>query len=125
MSLLLDTHTLLWWLSADPTLSAEARSAISSGESVVFVSAASVWEIAIKKGIGKLEAPDDLEEQLAHHQFDALPISTRHALVAGGLPHHHEDPFDRMLVAQAQVEGLTMVTRDPRLSEYVVPILTA
>lgn len=125
MNLLLDTHTLLWWLSADPTLSVEARSAIASGESVVFVSAASVWEIAIKQGIGKLEAPDDLEAQLEHHQFDALPISTKHALVAGGLPHHHEDPFVRMLVAQAQVEGLTIVTRDSRLSLYGVTTLTA
>ena len=125
MSLLLDTHTLLWWLAADPTLSDEARSAIGSDDSVVLVSAASVWEIAIKKGIGKLDAPDDLEAQLERHQFDLLPITAKHALLAGGLAHHHEDPFDRMLIAQAQIEGLRIVTRDPRIGQYGVPILTA
>jgi PIN domain nuclease of toxin-antitoxin system len=121
---LLDTQALLWWLGADPTLSDEARSAIS-GEEPVFVSAASVWEVAIKQGIGRLMAPEDLEQQLERHQFDPLPISARHALVAGALPHHHDDPFDRMLVAQAQVERLTLVTRDPRISQYEVPILRA
>ena len=125
MSLLLDTHTLLWWLSADPTLSDEAREAIAREDQIVFVSAASAWEISTKKGIGKLEAPDDLEERLRQHQFEPLAISVQQALAAGELPHHHDDPFDRMLVAQAQVERLTVVTRDPRIRAYDVPILTA
>ena len=125
MNLLLDTHALLWWLTSDQTLSGEARTAIASTESGVFVSAASIWEIAIKKGIGKLAAPDDLEQQLEHHEFEPVPVSVRHALAAGGLPRHHDDPFDRMLVAQAQVERLTIVTRDPRMSAYDVPILPA
>ena len=125
MSFLLDAHALLWWLADDPTLSGEARRVIADAESVVFVSAATVWEIAIKQSIGKLSAPSDLERQLQLHRFDPLPISVAHAYAAGFLPHHHDDPFDRMLVAQAEAEGLTIVTRDPRIARYGVPLLAA
>jgi len=125
VNLLLDTHALLWWLEDHVTLRDEARVAIADGGNVVFVSSATAWEIAVKKSLGKLEAPDDLEAALAASRFDPLPISIAHALAAGALPRHHDDPFDRMLVAQAQSEGLTLVTRDARLTEYDVPILEA
>jgi PIN domain nuclease of toxin-antitoxin system len=91
----------------------------------VVVSVAAVWEIAIKRALGKLDAPDDLEAQLAKHDFSTLPISVRHALAAGALKRHHNDPFDRMLIAQAMLEGLTIVTRDSRFGQYGVPLLPA
>jgi PIN domain nuclease of toxin-antitoxin system len=123
--LLLDTHVLLWWLADDPTLSPAAREAIARAEAEVAVSAASAWEISIKRELGKLKAPDDLGPQLARHRFQALPITITHALLAGSLPRHHDDPFDRMLVAQAHLEGMTLVTRDLRLGLYGVRTLLA
>jgi PIN domain nuclease of toxin-antitoxin system len=87
------------------------------------VSAASAWEISIKKALGTLAAPDDLEQQVRAGGFTALPISLAHGIAAGQLPRHHEDPFDRMLIAQAFAEGLTIVTRDKRFNEYAVPLL--
>ncbi|MDQ3662720.1 MAG: type II toxin-antitoxin system VapC family toxin [Actinomycetota bacterium] len=125
MRLLLDTHVLLWWLSNDPSLPPEAESAIADPGATVFVSAASAWEIAIKQALGKLDAPNDLENQVEVNRFEALPITISHAYSAGALPRHHDDPFDRMLVAQALAEGLTIVTRDSRLSRYGVPTLSA
>jgi len=125
MNLLLDTHVLLWWLEDNPVLSDKARAAISDGKRGVFVSAASAWEIAIKKALGKLEAPDDLEAALPANAFQALPISMAHALTAGALPAYHGDPFDRMLVAQAMLENLTLVTRDENIARYNVPVLWA
>lgn len=125
MRLLLDTHVLLWWLADDPTLSPAARKAIARAEAEVAVSAASAWEISIKRELGKLRAPDDLELQLTRHSFQALPITITHALLAASLPRHHDDPFDRMLVAQARLEGMTLVTRDPRLGLYGIPTLSA
>jgi PIN domain nuclease of toxin-antitoxin system len=121
--LLLDTHALLWWLADDPALSPVARGAIATGPTRVFVSAASAWEMSIKHAQGKLESPDDLEAQLITHRFQPLPITVAHALVAGRLPRHHGDPFDRMLIAQAQLHQLTVVTHDPRFQPYGVPIL--
>lgn len=123
--LLLDTHALLWWLADDPALSPVARAAIAAGPTRVFVSAASAWEMSIKHAQGKLESPDDLEAQLITHRFQPLPITVAHALVAGRLPRHHGDPFDRMLIAQAQFHQLTVVTHDPRFQPYSVPILWA
>jgi PIN domain nuclease of toxin-antitoxin system len=123
--LLLDTHALLWWLADDPRLAADARAAVASPESLVSVSAASAWELSIKEALGRVRLPDDLEEQLERSAFSPLPITVAHALRAGGLPLHHADPFDRMLVAQAQLEGLTLVTRDPRIAAYGVATLRA
>jgi PIN domain nuclease of toxin-antitoxin system len=123
--LLLDTHALLWWLVDDPRLAPEARDAVASPESFVAVSAASAWELSIKRALGRLELPDRLEEQLERAGLSPLPITIAHALHAGRLPRHHADPFDRMLVAQAQLEGLTVVTRDPRIAEYGVSTLAA
>lgn len=125
MRLLLDTHVLLWWLANDLELKPNARSLIAAPESMVFVSAASAWEISIKRALGKLAAPDDLEAQLLRQRFSPLAISIGHALTAGALPRHHEDPFDRLLVAQAGLEGLTIATRDPRFEPYGVPTLAA
>jgi len=120
--LLLDTHALLWWL-ADDGLTDPARDAIADPANLVMVSAASAWEISIKKALGKLQAPDDIERQVDDGGFTPLPISIAHGLDAGQLPRHHEDPFDRMLIAQAIAEGLTIVTHDKRFSQYAVPTL--
>ena len=125
MNLLLDTHVLLWWLSDDSALGTEARAAIANPETEVFVSAASAWEIAIKVGLGKLDAPDDLEAALVANSFQPLPIEVAHALAADRLPEHHRDPFDRMLIAQAMVEGLTLVTHDRAFGAYEVALLDA
>jgi PIN domain nuclease of toxin-antitoxin system len=124
MRLLLDTQALLWWL-ADEGLTTQARDAISDPANIVVVSAASAWEISIKKALGKLTAPDDLEQQVQEGGFSPLPISIAHALAAGHLARHHEDPFDRMLIAQAFAEGLTIVTRDKRFDDYGVALLPA
>ncbi|MGI8824997.1 MAG: type II toxin-antitoxin system VapC family toxin [Chloroflexota bacterium] len=124
MRLLLDTHVLLWWLADDPTLSPAARDPIGSRANVVAVSAATAWEISIKHALGKLVAPDDLEAQLDANNFQGLPITLANALAAGSLPRHHDDPFDRMLVAQARAGGFILVSRDPGLSRYDVELLT-
>ena len=125
MTLLLDTHALLWWLSDDRTLSKAARRAIADPVAVVYVSAVTAWEIAIKRALGKLSAPDDLEDQMRGGGLSELPVTVADALVAGALPRHHDDPFDRMLVAQAHRRALTVVTRDPSIELYGVPVLAA
>jgi len=125
MNLLLDTHALLWWLGADPELSQQAREAISNRENLVFVSAATIWEMTIKKALGKLKTPGNLEEALEANNFLPLPITISHALDVGKLPLIHQDPFDRMLVAQAGVEGLTLVTRDENIQKYKAPCILA
>ncbi len=125
MKLMLDTHVLLWWLDDNPTLTEAVRTAIRERHATVFVSAATVWEIAIKQAIGKLDTPGDLEEAVAASRFEPLPITFNHAAVAGKLPRHHDDPFDRMLIAQAQIERLTLVTHDKRLGAYDTSILWA
>lgn len=122
MRLLLDTHTLLWWL-ADRRLGQEARERIADPDTLVAVSAASVWEAAIKASLGKLRVPGSLADAVADNGFEALPISLRHAASAGALPPHHRDPFDRMLIAQAVAEGLTIVTRDAAFNAYEVAVL--
>ena len=123
MSFLLDTHILLWWLSDDALLPAAAREAIASPESEVLVSAATAWEIAIKQAAGRLEAPDDLLEAVDDSDFETLPITAAHALAAGALPPHHSDPFDRMLIAQALADSLTLISVDNRFPQYDVELL--
>ena len=125
MNLLLDTHALLWWLTDDSKLSATARAAISDPEAVIHVSAISVWEISIKRAIGKLTFPGDPAEKVESEEFAALPITFADATTAGALPRHHQDPFDRMLIAQAMSSGLQLVTRDPIFSLYDVDVLSA
>ncbi len=124
-SLLLDTHVLLWALSDDPSLSISAREAIVDGRHRVLVSPVSAWEITIKKALGKLRAPDDLEAQLERHRFTPLDVTIAHALAVGELPDHHADPFDRLLIAQARTDRLTLVTRDVRIKDYDVAVLAA
>jgi PIN domain nuclease of toxin-antitoxin system len=123
-NLLLDTHAFLWAIDNDPRLSQKAREAIVDGNNVVFVSAATAWEIAIKRSIGKLKAPDgDYLEELRLHRFTPLNITSEHALAVENLPFHHNDPFDRMLVVQARLEDLILVTRDPRIMAYEVRVI--
>ena len=124
MRLLLDTHVLLWWLADDDRLSAAAREAVNVAAEVRF-SVASVWEIAIKRALGRLEVPEDYLEAVDASNIRLLPITGPHAEAAGALPRHHDDPFDRMLVAQAWTEELTLVTADRRLPDYSVPVLLA
>ena len=125
MRLLLDTSTLLWWLDDDRKLGAAARAAIASPDNEVYVSAASAWEISVKRASGKLEAPFDVADALERSFFIELPIEVAHAMAAGELPSHHKDPFDRMLVAQARVEGLTLVAHDAGIARYDVELLDA
>ena len=125
MNLLLDTHTLIWVFDSNPTLSEDARDAIADGENEVFVSSVTAWEIAIKRGLKKLALKGDYRNGMKLYRFTPLPISTDHALAVEHLPQHHGDPFDRLLIAQAQLESLTLVTRDERFSDYGVPVIGA
>lgn len=120
--LLLDTHVFLWWRANDPKLTESVRSAVSAAD-LVFVSVASAWEAAIKVALGKLDLPDTIEAGVIESGFEKLLITFVHAEAAARLPPHHSDPFDRMLIAQAQAEGLTLVTHDRRIEAYQVPIL--
>ena len=123
MSLLLDTHVVLWWLLDDTTLSEDVKARLDDDPDV-WVSAATIWEVAIKEAVGKLEAPPNVAEEIAGSGFRQLPISFEHAVAIGHLPLLHRDPFDRILVAQARCEGLTLVTRDRRIHRYDVDLLT-
>ncbi len=125
--LLLDTHALLWWLLDSPELSATARAAVAAPAQRVLVSAASAWELATKYRIGKLpeaqDIVDNLPQYLRKQRFEALPVSIEHALAAGQLPGPHRDPFDRMLMAQAQLERAAVVTLDPVFKDYGLPVI--
>lgn len=123
MNLLLDTHVVLWALSDDQRLGSGAREAIVDGRNLVFVSAVSAWEITIKKALGKIRAPDGFFEELERHRFTPLDVTCGHALAVGRLPLLHADPFDRLLLAQAAEEHLTLVTHDRRLEAYGGAIL--
>jgi PIN domain nuclease of toxin-antitoxin system len=125
MNLLLDTHTLLWWLDASPSLSEIAKKKISDVSNIVLVSAAVIWEIRIKEALGKLKIPANFRQVLDRQPFEMLPITVDHAHAVGNLPPHHRDPFDRMLIAQAKVEGLTLVTHDSVFQQYRIPIIKA
>ena len=123
MNLLLDTHAVLWWVGGE-RLATAAAEAIADPENLTCVSAATVWEISIKEGLGKLRVEGDLDAILAE-DFEPIPITFDDGRRAGALPRHHRDPFDRMLVAQALGRELTLVSRDRRLEPYGVPILRA
>ena len=125
MNLLLDTHALIWVFDANPKLLQVAREAISEGQNEVFVSAVTAWEIVIKCSLGKLELSGNYQRGLERYRFTPLSISTDHALAVETLPQHHADPFDRLLIVQAQLEGLTLVTRDGRFGAYDVTTLPA
>ncbi len=120
MKLLLDTHVFLWWDANDPHLPEEYAAAIASPTNEIFVSAATVWEIAIKRSIGKLKFTGSALNAVERHGFQHLSITSAHAESAGSMPELHRDPFDRMLVAQANQENLILVTVDPQISRYPV-----
>jgi len=118
LRILLDTHLLLWWLDASPSLSEAALAAIRDRENTIFVSAVSLWEIWLKQSLGKLRLPQDFDERLAAESFESLPLTASHAREVAQLPWRHRDPFDRMLVAQAQAEKLVLLTADEVLASY-------
>ncbi len=120
MRLLLDTHTFVWWDNDE--LPRSVRDRIQSADTV-YVSAASAWEVAIKTALGKIAARAAFADAIDDYGFDALPITVAHADAVRALPPHHRDPFDRLLVVQAQLEGLTLVSRDPAMRLYAVPVV--
>ncbi len=127
MRLLLDTHTFLWLVEGSPSLSAAALAALTDPANELYLSVASIWELAIKTGNKKLVLSDPLDafvgKWTAAYQLAPLPITTSHPLALVGLPDHHRDPFDRILIAQAMVEGMTLVTADSKFAPYSVPVL--
>ncbi|MEQ1898056.1 MAG: type II toxin-antitoxin system VapC family toxin [Vicinamibacterales bacterium] len=122
MKLLLDTHVLLWWIADGRQLKAQARSAIAEAD-LVWASAVSGWEMAIKSQRGKLQLDDAVDTLIADAGFDELSATLAHAERFRNMPSHHTDPFDRFLIAQAQVEGATIVTHDRQFGRYDVPVL--
>jgi len=127
MRALLDTHAFLWWITNDPRVSKKVREIISDGENELFLSVASGWEMAIKAGLGRLQLPPNLEhfilEQMALNAIESLPVQMSHALHVYKLPAHHRDPFDRMLIAQAQLQNLPILTVDPQIARYSVKVI--
>lgn len=127
MKALLDTHTFLWWITNTPKLSSRVHKIVSDGKNELFLSAASGWEIAIKAQLGRLQVPDKPElfisEQMVINAIQGLPIQISHAVHVYNLPTHHRDPFDRLLVSQAQLEGLPILTIDPLISQYQVKVI--
>lgn len=121
---LIDTHAFLWWNLDDDRLSDGAREVIQDGRNEILVSAASIWEVAIKVSKGRLDLPDEIEfyvtDRLHRNRWHVLPIDERHAIRAAGLPRIHADPFDRALIAQAQVEQVPIVTTDAAITRYDV-----
>ena len=122
-TLLLDTHVLLWWLGDDERLPERMRAALADEENEVFVSAASAWEMSIEAALGELTSPDGLREELQQQGFTELPVTVDDGLAAGALPRHHDDPFDRMLIAQATRRGLQLLSVDRRFADYDVRLL--
>jgi PIN domain nuclease of toxin-antitoxin system len=126
MNLLLDTHTFLWWITDDPQMSAKALELMSNSQNKLYWSSASSWEVAIKYALGRLPLPDEpakyLPAELGKNRIESLPIVDAHTFQAGLLPRHHRDPFDRMLVAQAQVETFGLISDDPKIRLYNVNV---
>jgi len=124
VNLLLDTHVFLWWVGEPSRLEEEARAAIADPGTLVHVSAASAWEISIKRALGRLDLRDEeFLYGMRESGFTELPVTAEHGLAAGALPPHHRDPFDRMLVAQATSEGMRLVTHDRAMADYNVDIV--
>jgi len=127
MRYLLDTHTFLWWIVDSDLLSKRVRDIMSDGANTLYLSAASGWEIAIKADLGRIQLPDEpgkvIPEQMSLNTVVGLPIQMSHALHVHSLPKHHRDPFDRMLVAQSQLEELPILTSDPQIAKYEVDVV--
>ncbi len=124
MRYLIDTHILLWWLNNDKRLSSQVSGILSDANNEIYVSIVSPWEIGVKVRINKLPLQTTLEEVFENIEFAMLPISLEHVVTFSKLPLHHKDPFDRMLIAQAQVENLTFITSDPKIKQYDIPVLS-
>lgn len=125
MNLLLDTHVLLWWLDDSPALSETARSAIADADNLIILSAVVIWEIRIKQALGKLDISTDFYEIIQQQGFEIIPITPDHAYAVGDLPMHHRDPFDRMLIAQAKLEGFAVITHDAAFKRYPITVMDA
>lgn len=127
MKALLDTHTFLWWILDDKRLSPRARETIRDPNNTLFLSAASAWEMVIKAQAGRLRLPENparfIHEQLSLQGIEGLPVQVSHALHVSSLPAHHRDPFDRLLVAQSQMENLPILSSDPLIAQYEVEII--
>ena len=123
MNLFLDTHALLWWLDDSPTLSETGRSAIADPNNLIVLSAVVIWEIRIKQAVGKLEIPPNFYQIVKNQGFELLSITSQHANAVRELPMHHRDPFDRMIIAQAKLERLSVVTHDTIFKKYGIPVL--
>ena len=123
MNLFLDTHILLWWLDDNASLTMKAREAIEDTDNLIILSAAVIWEIRIKQALGKLKITPDFYDVVKEQGFERLSITFEHAYAVGELPNHHRDPFDRILIAQAMLEHLTIVTHDAVFKKYPVSIL--
>jgi PIN domain nuclease of toxin-antitoxin system len=125
--LLLDTHVFLWWISDTPRISDSAYDAIADPENEILMSPVSGWEISIKEALGRLELPgpprDFVPEHIRKNRFGVLPVSMQHALEVSSLPPHHQDPFDRLLIAQARSDGIPVVSGDAAFSAYEVDVL--
>lgn len=124
-AILLDTHVLLWWLAEPERLARPTRDLLEDRSRRILVSAATAWEIAIKRTLGRLDCPGNLREAIDEQGFEALAVSIEHALEVASLPLHHADPFDRLLVAQSRIEQASLVTADPRLGEYGIAVIPA
>ena len=127
MKVLIDTHTFLWWNTEDPQLSARAREIIADGRNEVLFSAASAWEIAIKAAKGKLVLPElpvqYISSRMRLYRFQPLPVQISHAAHVYELPHHHDDPFDRLLIAQSQIESLPLLSKDEDIQKYDLEVI--
>jgi PIN domain nuclease of toxin-antitoxin system len=123
MNLLLDTHVLLWWLDDSPHLSEAGRNAIADSNNLIVLSAVVVWEIRFKQAQGKLEIAPNFYRVINNQGFELLSITADHAYATGDFPMHHRDPFDRMLIAQAKLEGLSIVTHDTVFKKYGIPVM--
>jgi len=127
MKVLLDTHTFLWWITDDDRLSSTAREIITNGDNELFLSAATGWEISIKAQLGRIKLPKEphsfIAEQLRLNSIQSLPIHMSHALHIYSLPNHHRDPFDRMIIAQAQLEDLPILTMDSQIARYQIKVI--
>jgi PIN domain nuclease of toxin-antitoxin system len=123
MNLLLDTHMLLWWLEDNPHLSEAGRNSIANPDNLIVLSAVVIWEIRIKQALGKLEIAPNFYRVIKNQGFELLSITADHAYAAGDLPMHHRDPFDRMLIAQAKLEGLSIVTHDAVFKRYGISVM--
>ena len=127
MRILLDTHTFLWWNEANPQLSKKALSLLADPANTLLLSVVSAWELVLKTQAGKLDLPESpsvyVPTRMAHYAMETLPMTLAHVLASESLPIHHRDPFDRLLIAQAAVEGVPIVTADPEFRRYPIKVL--